>query len=220
VQETDQPDPTGNADASASASPAQTPRAAPPTSPGKIGSTRTTWPQVLGIISIVLGVLGCLSNAWQVLSAFYYNTFMGFLRVGSGPGLASFDATQTAMHALRIPIAFFAGLALLSSGLFVWAGIATLRRTRLGPTLHVTSAILRILAGIGSTYVSFIVQSRVAAAMSAPGAAPMAAAAKNAMEVAQIIGVLLWLVVTVSYPTFILIWFFRRVIRAETQRWS
>ena len=106
------------------------PPATPPRQPGEIGGARqqARWPKIIGIISIVFGVGGCLGGVWGFLTPMFMEamaTRVPASQAGVFSNVQSFGSWIVINSALTLVI----GLALLI------VGIALVRRRRYGINL-------------------------------------------------------------------------------------
>jgi len=202
---------------SSSASPLAAPPAlAPPTTPGAIPAKRrpSAWPDVIGIIAIVIGALGMLSGLLMILQALFADWMTSNAWANASDAEAMREITARWMPwNLTISIVRFGNAILL-----VVLGAALMKRRPVVARLIVIYCIVQIIAGVAGGITTGLVHSEVRAqttqaqAMRAgatwtlffggPGAACFS---------------ILW---SVAFPVFLIIWFGRASVRSEARGWN
>lgn len=192
------------------------PPLAPPTVPGVISSPArpTTWPAVLGVISLILGLFGALQGAWSLIAPL----LMRPLTNAAGPGAnitvwGVSDNYQGALLAVGVATTF-AGV------LLVISGILLLQRRELGARLAVLWAVFKIVVAAFSAVIGYFVQIEMFQKMSSQQNPPMPAFAASMGRPMALAGVVIGVAWTCIYPTFVLVWFTRRRVRAEVRSWA
>lgn len=176
---------------------------APPTTQGEVRRAgRSAWPTVIGVISIVLGILGALSGLFGVVTTALLPQLMpqmqGFqLR---GPVLIA-SIASSALNALVALLLLIAGI-----------GLAMRRRWSVG-TLR-TWAVMKIVLGIAGVAIGWWVQT--AMRQSQQQANPMGSGMVAAMQAAGLLFGLLW---ALAWPIICLAWLARAPVRSEWETW-
>lgn len=198
--------------------------AAPPTMPGRLGSNPGVWHQVIGVISIVLGILGTLSNLWQAVSVFVAAPLMRLFSIVTGAAGApsQVQSQQTAMADVmalfRWPTLIFAGMACMASVVLIVAGVRGVQRDPRTARLHSIYAPLRVVAAIGMFVTTLLLQPQMMATMgAAQGGVPAGMTAL--VSVMQVLGAVVALLAACAYPVFVFIWFRRDAIRRQVATW-
>lgn len=164
---------------------------------------RTTWPNVLGILSIVLGALGVLTYGAG-----------GIELILTGPTVPA-----SAPHADAIGVGELVSnlVHCLLAVLLLAAGIQLVRRRPAARRLYIVWAVLRTAAALGGTVVAYLMMQALIQDEQANGTT--SADVVRFMEVyglATLVIALLW---SLALPIFALIWFNRPKIRQEMRRW-
>lgn len=181
---------------------------APPTRPGAVGSRRTTWPSVLGVITIVLGALGILSGLWSAISPLFAE-LISKLVPGGGSGMESVAAYAWLMVVL--------GLATLArGGLEIIAGVAIYRRRGGARALVLAWAWLAIVLSFVGAIATYLIQLEQFRVMTEKGT-PIPAGLGGVIGVLSAVVAVAW---GCLFPVFAIIWFSRRAIREEVQGWA
>lgn len=191
-----------------------TPPPIPPIQPGPMVSAKpaSNWPTVIGIIAMVFGGLGILGGAWGVVGSL----MPGLLHFAAGPENRMFEVMSkwttwnVAMSIITITVA----------ALLLTAGIKLLKRRPDAPGWCRTWAVVKILLVLVVGIVNYFYQQDLYAAMEdtqGPGGRPaMAFPVMKAVAAASVAFSLLW---GWALPVFMLIWFGRQKIKAETADW-
>ncbi len=188
-----------------------TPPAAPPTTPAPIAAEPSHWPTPIGVIAIVLGALGFLGGAANLLQPL----ILDFVAAAMPDQMkAQMDVTRRWMPTTMTLNAFQSLLALL----LLVAGVMVLRRRPAGATLAVTWAILKMIVAVAASYVGYLVQGETMKAIAEAGQSPPGFAAFSGPL--AILGLALGLLWGWAFPVFMLIWFARRPIRREVAAWQ
>ncbi len=191
--------------------------AAPPTAPGELayarGGTPSNWPTVIGIIAIVLGILGILGGLWGMVAPFVIGAFSSVLPSGADAG------TVNQIQGWRW---WLVGNSLAATGIAVVllrAGIGLAKRRPWARTTALTWAWLRICLVLAVSAVSAIMQHSVMTSLAQqdPTIAGMGSAFATGMGLLTLCVSVLW---GWAFPVFMLIWLYRRKIRAEMAGWT
>lgn len=181
---------------------------APPTTPGPlmVPYHAPAWPTVVGVLSMLFGVLGVLVGVIALLS----RELIGWL--GMFAPAASMDVAREWVW-VRMGIgAVHAALGLL----LIWAAVDVLRRKRRTARLHTRWAVGKVALALVSGGVGFFEQAAQARAMQ--GDPNMAASAAMTTSFA-IVGLVIGLVVATAWPAFVLVWFRTHGAAKEMRRW-
>ena len=159
-----------------------------------IGGRRVLWPVAVGAISVAFGAqkaLGVIGTSSQMLV---------WAALGSGSLVSSFGSGNLwpMVSASAMLLGGILGIALLlPAGLLLW------RQSRAGPTMHVIYAILAILLNLLWSI------GQIGQIMSYP----------ESFRTQGMIGPIWNATTAMIYPVFLLIWFSRPNVRAETRLW-
>lgn len=182
--------------------------AAPPTMPGTLGPRRTTWPSVLGVITIVLGSLGILSGLWTAVSPLFADLFVGLVPGGQS-GMESVASYAWLMVALGV-------MTMGRAGLEIMAGVAVYRRRGGARRLVFAWAWVAIVLSFVGAIATYLMQMEQFRVMSEKGM-PMPAGLSGVIGVFSAVIAVAW---GCLFPVFALVWFSRRVIREEVRAWA
>lgn len=187
------------------ANPSPPPAQAPPTRPtAELQGHRSSWPGVLGVLLCVFGGIGLLQRIFGV-------GFMALMHTLPLPPEAKMDG-----------MAYVYGLILSVVGLplaivHLTAGIQTLRRKPSARTWVVVFFAYAVLLAIpAAVYQYFAMQQQMQQAAQQSGQPAMAVVGSGFGLVMAIVGML----VSLLWPTFLLIWYSRPSIREEMSTWS
>ncbi|MCC6426004.1 MAG: hypothetical protein IT435_04205 [Phycisphaerales bacterium] len=214
------------------------PRITPPTTPGPIRHARpASWPTPLGVISIVFGVGGVLLSLVNAASMLLFSQMgkaatttthsSSTAPTTAGPDpFGSVTAMFSSMGKWAIPLSICNFLLAAIAGLLIAAGSGICMRRKWGRTWAIYWSILKMLAAILLAIFTGLMQrdqmSTMATMTTGPGgspnpAAPMIAGMAPMMAIFSACISILWYW---AYPTFILIWMYRRSVRAEVASWT
>lgn len=170
-----------------------------------------SWPSVLGILTLVLGVFGTLVGAFAVLSPLVMSFWARFVPAEGRAGLAVAERWTTWTVASG-------GLAIALSLLLMVAGIGLLRRRRWACPLLQTWAVLRMMPAVGQVGVAYLVQRETLASMSQqmPASMPSQQYVHLFTDLSLAVS-LLWYW---ALPVFLLIWLARGRVRAHVAEWT
>lgn len=190
---------------------------APPIAPPVIGyatpEKKSTWPTVIGILGIVLGILGILGGILGVLSYFLTGAFLSVVPEEQSRIILDFQKSWILWTILMQILVIGAAIYLLIAGLGVMKERSgSDRRMRIWAAIKI--AVVAVNTGIGS-----VMQREMLAAQmeSDPQVANTMAQFGNIFAWAGLCFGVVW---GWAFPIFVLIWFARRKIKAETAEWS
>lgn len=182
----------------------------PPTSPGPVepDEDRRTWPTAIGVLLIVLQSIGFLVTLATAASLFI--DFSSAMRVfGAAPAMDAQRAWRTEL------LATYAASALLSILAIAGAALLLYRR-RLGVTMLLAWALLRLPHALFSSWVAANAQRDTMKSMPQTMARPTPAGLADVMYWTTFFTSMLWLLIL---PAFVLIWFLVPPIRRQTRLW-
>jgi uncharacterized membrane protein SirB2 len=177
--------------------------------------SQTTWPAVLGIVAIVFGGFGLLGGCLGLASTLFMAGPLADLAAQSGSNNAIvFEQMQEFKSWI---LAFVVGGAVLAAWLLV-SGIGILRRQSWAGSSAMSWAVAKMFLVAGQIVFNFQMQQQQFAAISNADKSPF-----NMGQFGQIIAVvsavfgLIW---GWALPVFLIIWFRRASIKAETASWK
>lgn len=173
-----------------------------------LGPRRTTWPSVLGVITIVLGSLGVLSGLWTAVSPLFADMIAGFVPGGTS-GMESVAAYAWLMVILGV-------LTMARGGLEIVAGTAVYRRRGGARRLIFAWAWLAIVLSFVGAIATYLMQMEQFRVMTAKGT-PIPAGLGGIIGVFSAVIAVAW---GCLFPVFALVWFSRRVICEEVRGWG
>ncbi|MCE2925569.1 MAG: hypothetical protein LW822_08985 [Phycisphaeraceae bacterium] len=199
---------------------------APPTVPGALPVRLSQWPVVLGVVSIVLGGGGVLSNACGVFSVFAQGLFAQLMSGGQGASSAEVQEQMALMQAgmpypwLSVLASF---LALITSVLLLIAGIQCVRRRSMARALHLVWAGARTVVAVLICVVMYFGsqgQAQAIQGMGGTGGAGMPPGMAGFMSVFGVVMIVVMFAWGVAYPVVVLVWFSKQKVKAEVQGWA
>lgn len=172
--------------------------------------TRPGWPKVVGILSLVFGILGVTCGVAGVAMMPLMSGFM--------EGAMSANAGDTPPPPLMPEVTAVGyvsyGFGVLVNVLLIAAGAALLGRKPAGRTLHLAYGLLGVLAAFAGIFVQWQMQNEQAARMEAwlaeYGSTEFGQQmqAQQAMSgVSNMIGLAIGMVIALAWPLFCMIWF-------------
>lgn len=170
-----------------------------------------SWPSVLGILALLLGLFGTLVGAFAVLSPLVMSFWAQFVPAEGRTGLAVADRWTAWTVASG-------GLATGLSLLLMVAGIGLLRRRRWACALLQTWAVLRMMLAVGQVGVAYVIQQETLASMSQQMPAPMPA--QQYVQLFALLGMVISLAWYWALPVFLLIWLARGRVREHVAEWT
>jgi len=191
------------------------PDAAPGAAQGK-----STWPIVLGIIALVFGLAGFLSNMWGIATPFFLEGLMS-----SMAGELGGEAEETVRATWEITRAWsnwligFGLLAVVVSGLLLVGGIMLLRRRAAAVPLLKLWAGVRMVTAIVGAYVGLQIQRQTFAALEQTMGAEMDQVPAGLLGATATFGTIFSVLFGWALPVIVLIWFSRQAIKDEVNDW-
>lgn len=186
---------------------------------GESFQPESTWPKVIGIISIVLGGLGMLGGFWQVVTPFFMKAIGDFLK--------KFDPSATdpfaGMHDWKYILAAVGVATFLIAVMLLIGGVQLLSRKRTSVAILKRWAIAKMIFSVIAIVVNFMLQMgqiQTTMQQASATAAGSDTVVKTAVMVGMVIGVLFGLAWAWAYPIFILFWFNKKNIQQEISTWD
>ncbi len=187
---------------------------APPTEPGlaAIPAEPSAWPKVIGIIAIVLGAAGFLGGLYGALSPLFLEAMLKVMPPGQEAILEvarDFAVWTVASSLVGVVVAV----------VLLVAGIGLVRRRQWSVGTVRAWAVIKVLLVIATSVLGYMVAQAQFAAMSQAqaGAAPMPADFGRLLSMFAVVIGLVW---GWALPVFVLIWFARSKVKAETASWD
>jgi len=181
--------------------------AAPPTHPGTLPERPSGWPTTIGIIAIVFGALGSLSNAMSGVGMLA----MSWATAMPGAGGAAVKSMLAYRPWMMANAAAGAALALV----LLIGGIGMSSRYRWSIPLLRIWALLKLLLVPAGAALSYIMgQAQLQAIQQDPTLASSPGASLGMMGAASSVGIVLSLAWGWALPIFMLVWLSRRRVRA------
>ena len=193
---------------------------APPTTQGDFVPVKPpeSWPTVIGVLSIIFGVLGTLSNACGAIGIFAAGALSGLAPEGSAEEMEMQMAMSVPYPGLQgVQIVAEFGLSLL----LLVGGIMLLMRKPAAPKTLVAFAWLDLLANTyGAVLSFFVIKSQMQTMQDNPDMAGAPAGLQGIMSaVGPVFAVIGWLLVAI-WPVFLILWFRRYKIRESVASWA
>ena len=186
---------------------------APPTEPGLVEMPRgpSSWPKVVGIIAIVLGVGGILGGLSGALSPLMLDAMASMMPQGQAV-VAAIEEMAGWTVAVSLASAVVAGVLLAG-------GIGLLKRRRWSVRITRIWAFVRLLLVIANAVLTYQMTKAQFEVMSQqqPGAAAMPAGFGGVVGTISVAFGVIW---GWAFPVFVLIWLARGKIKAETSAWD
>ncbi|MFG0247310.1 MAG: hypothetical protein ACF8OB_00370 [Phycisphaeraceae bacterium JB051] len=182
---------------------------------------QSSWPTVIGIISIIFGSLGALGSVYQAVAPFLMGMAAGFVPEDDEQARVMFES----MAKWKFPLMGVGIVNLIFYIILIVCGAKLVGHHAAASSLHKKWAIAKILfslVGVTITTMAQISQMRLtmqqqSQAMGGGGGAQFF---ETAMMVAMVVAVLMGLVFACAYPVFVLIWFSREKVKNEVQSWE
>lgn len=193
----------------------------PPIHPDQIPGRPVKWPKILGIISLVLGILGILQCALSPLSLLFVDNQMEFARQTDGN-----DEVIAEYMAQLKSVALSSGIALgVVAIILLVGGILLLRKRPSAPLVLQLWAVLKILVGGYFSFRSLSLTRLQMEIMMGQDMGPMTGGRE--MEMIQRVtdyavygGMIFGLLWLAALPVFFLIWFAREPVKTEMSTWQ
>ncbi len=200
------------------------PPGAPPTSPGALVARPVpgppAWVAVLGILSIVFGVLGALGKCWGIATPLFFmmmDRFFASMPQEEMPEAVGRSFSMMGVYAW--PIAGISLLKTIVAGLLVAVGIGLLKRRAWAPAWAIRYAVLDIVLSLGEGVLGALAQVAQMEAMQA--ADPTAFAPIGGWTTLIAYGsVGLGVLLSMVWPVFLVVWFTRRRVREHVSTWN
>jgi hypothetical protein len=187
---------------------------APPTIPGYIPGQRSSWPNVLGIISIVFGVLGALGGIIQGIFVVFMPWVMGMVEQSDPSAGAQAQVIRESVGLQVLLSAATVGVAVM----LLISGIGLANRRPYGVKWSRIWAVTKIVVATIGVAVGIIIQQRTFDALAESGQAPPPGG-QVALGAGMAAGTVFGIAWRWAYPVFLLIWLNRASIRAEVAEW-
>lgn len=181
---------------------------------------RTAWPIVLGIIALIFGGFGLISNLFGAVSPFLFEGIMTSL-AGNLPGEAQ-ESMQASMEVARAWRTWSVGFALVSvlvSAMLLVGGILLMMRRASAAQLLKLWSVARIFTAVVGAYVAFRIQQATFAAMRGSIAEEMDQVPETFIAAFAMFSNVFSLLFGCALPVFMLIWFARQAIKDEVACW-
>lgn len=187
---------------------------APPTDFAGIPQPRSKWPTVIGVIGIVYGALMLLCNCGGLFTVQFYQ-WMSDLAAEAGEADPAFEIEMRVLESLQWTIVAAALIAMAATAWLIIASAALTGRrrwSRLGLMIWSTVELILLAASVG---LQIHVAQRTAEALTAEGLSDEVAG----VWLYTVIGIVFTIMVSGALPVFLLAWFSRAKIKAETEAW-
>ncbi|MCW5777251.1 MAG: hypothetical protein KIS87_12505 [Phycisphaeraceae bacterium] len=196
----------------------------PPTAPGRmvarVAPGPPAWVAVLGVLSIVFGVLGALSKCWGIATPLFFGIMERFF--ASLPNEEMPEAVGQSfsmMGAYAWPIAGVSLLKTIVAGLLVAVGIGLLKQRAWAPAWAIRYAVLDMVLTLGEGALGALAQVAQMEAMQA--ADPTAFGPIGGWTTLIAYGsVGLGVLMSLVWPVFLIVWFTRRRVREHVSTWT
>jgi hypothetical protein len=176
--------------------------------------SHASWPTVLGIIMIIFGAFGTIGSLFGVFAG----KFMALLLTQTGN--ASAEALQSPLIQKWMQLtSLFSGLGVAVAILLLVAGIGLIKRRTWALKASTVWAGTKITLGVANLLVNYVMQQKIAEAVSA-GAIDADAAKLFARGGASLVAMLPGLLWVLALPVFVLIWLSLPNSKEETARWA
>lgn len=183
----------------------------PPVQQGdfEVPQSPPAWPKVIGVISIVLGSLGILTNLWGAVAPFLMDAMFGSLQNNE-----DLKATMQVQKDYMVWLVMAALLGLACALLLVIGGAGLCATRRWGHAALKLYIPLRVVGVAGTAILTYVVSIATHQAMANSGSAvPMSSAI-------VVVTVGLGLAWGLALPLFLWIWFSRPKVKAVVSAWS
>jgi hypothetical protein len=201
---------------------------APPAPPRQGGALRrpgggSAWPIVIGTLSIVFGAggflaYGCFGTLGMAMLSFLQSWFEDLAE--TNPQFEVQAAQFAAMSGYTLPLLIQNAIAGVLGVLLLIGGIGVVSRRRYGVTTSLVWCILKVLYVFPAAWIGYTMSMAQFEAMEEAavqqGVSNLGFGMLSTMGWVGSVIQLLWLLV---WPVFMLIWFLRPKIRAETATW-
>lgn len=192
----------------------------PPIVAGEVSAaaSATTWPMVIGIISIVLGVLATLNTIWSVTWSLLGPYIADWFGLGTNPQFAaSFQSAKD--NAVWVVLSGLVSLAL--AVLITIGGIGLTKRRRAGVAWSRRWAIAKIVYALLATALGlFMSVGQIEDAKQQVVTQGAPAFVSGIISIGMYVGFAAMLLWYALYPTIILVWFGRPSIKSAIAKWQ
>lgn len=178
------------------------------------GPTKSMWPTVIGILSILFGSLGLIMHASQCVMYFMMNRmfselFREFGARATAAGVYPPEPLPTFVTLSSTVMLISAALLTIWSGFLIFAGIQLLKHRTLGVTLHVLWAIGKLVLSVALLLPMLVLLAQLFSMMDrlSDSSGSMTSRPNPLPGVGfSVVTALISLVVMWSYPLFVLAW--------------
>jgi uncharacterized membrane protein HdeD (DUF308 family) len=182
--------------------------------------SQSSWPTVIGIISIVLGSLAALGGVYQAIAPFLMSFASSIVPENDEQAGVMFEA----MAKWRFPLLGVGLVALVLGVMLIISGARMVGRHFDASGLHKKWAISKIIYSLIAVAITSMAQMQqmemIMEQQSQAAGGPGAEFVKTAMLVGMVVGLFIGIAWQCAYPIFILIWFSRQKVKNEMQTWS
>jgi hypothetical protein len=165
----------------------------------------STWPVVIGYVSVGVASLFLLLTLWGVVSQ---STGFGGARSKEWQ-----DSLPDWAHTWQIVSGVFV---VCAYGVLILAGLCLAKRRPIARPLHFLYAALAVPMTIIGTWLTF----RLAEYVPMPAGPNVPPGMAGMMKNMMVLGAILGIPFALAYPTFLVIWFLRAPIAKEVRTWS
>lgn len=193
----------------------------PPMAPGPIPQAQPTsrWPKVIGIIAIVLGSLGALGGCLGMFGPMFTNMMKDMIENQPGSGQVTAQFAVMEEWATWIVVQKVCELAVGVA--LILAGAGVLKRRAWAPKAAISWAAVKMLLVIGTSTIAYLqMQTQFDRMFDDPNLQGLPPGFSSFGSVFTVIGVGLTAIWGWALPVFMLIWFSRSKIKAETAQWT
>ena len=193
----------------------------PPMAPGPIPQTHPTsrWPKVIGIIAIVLGSFGALGGCIGMFGPMFTDMIKEVAEGQPGTAATVVQFEVAAEWATWTIVQSICGLAV--GVVLILAGVGLLKRRGWGPKATISWAVLKMLLVVGTSVIAY---GQATAAFDRMADLPnLQSLPQGATAFGSIVAMIFLGLNAVwgwALPVFMLIWFSRSKIKAETAQWT
>ena len=180
----------------------------------------TSWPTVIGIISIIFGSLGALSSVWQSAAPFLINTISKMEQMEADPEAVK---ALEGVAQWQYPLLVVGLLGLALSVLLIVCGAKLVGRNRMASPVFKKWAIAKIIYSLVAVTIGTLAQmQQFETAMDQQGAntGGMPVPVESIMVFVMVFAIVFGLLFACAYPVFILVWFGREKVRNEVESWA
>ncbi|MCH8253382.1 MAG: hypothetical protein IID36_13120 [Planctomycetes bacterium] len=193
----------------------------PPMAPGPIPQAHPTsrWPKVIGIIAIVLGSLGALGGCVGMFGPMFTDMIKEVAEGQPGTAATVVQLELAAEWATWTIVQSICGLAV--GVVLILAGVGLLKRRGWGPKATISWAVLKMLLVVGTSVIAY---GQAKAVFDLMADDPNLQNLPQGMMAFGSVFTMIFLGLNAVWgwalPVFMLIWFSRSKIKAETAQWT